>query len=119
VQNEVITPQQRAMREFERRQTIPHPPEPAVQQLTYQEVRQRLGDTPNYNTTILAHVVSGTVKAVFHQIFMESRYLAVYHKIRCPNRYLRACIECVETTGFQIPTDWFFCVMYALLLSTN
>jgi hypothetical protein len=30
-----------------------------------------------------------------------------FHKIRCPNHYLRACIECIETSGFQIPTVYF------------
>jgi hypothetical protein len=42
-----------------------------------------------------------------------------FHKIRCPNRYLRACIECAETPGFQIPIGRLFCIMHALLLSTN
>jgi hypothetical protein len=42
-----------------------------------------------------------------------------FHKIRCPNRYIRACIECVETPGFQIPTGQLFSIMHALLLSTN
>jgi hypothetical protein len=55
-------------------------------------------------------------EAVFHQIFTKSRYLGF---TKSPNRYLRACIECVETPGFQIPTGRLFCIMHALLLSMN
>jgi hypothetical protein len=42
-----------------------------------------------------------------------------FHKISCPDRYLRSCIKCVETPGFHIPTGWLFCIMHAFLLSTN
>jgi hypothetical protein len=41
-----------------------------------------------------------------------------FHKIRCPNHYLRACIECIETPGFQIPTGTLL-IMHALQLCTN
>jgi hypothetical protein len=42
-----------------------------------------------------------------------------FHKIRFSNRYLRACIECVGTPGFQVPTGRLFCIMHTLLLSMN